>query len=142
MKGVGVPRQPTVALGRKALSAAHATVGNGPELYHLPADRSRRDDKIEGALASRLQVLGPPFRVEGDDVLALAGGAAGRRDFHPVGHPQVPVFPASALCLAVSPSLCGLRSHEHMTALVIEIRPLIDKFEISMRKLSPGRGPR
>jgi hypothetical protein len=86
-EGVEVPRHPTVALWRKALSAACATVGDGPELHHLPADHSRRDDKIEGALAPRLQVLGAPFRVEGDDVLALAGGAAGRRDFHPVRRP-------------------------------------------------------
>jgi hypothetical protein len=70
-------------------------IGDRPELYHLPADCSRRDDEIEGTLAPRLHSLRPPLRVEWHDVLALAEGAAGCRDFHSLRRPQIAVLPVS-----------------------------------------------
>src|ERR1700730_10201334 len=110
---VKVSRQALVALGCEASLTTPATISDRPELYHLPADRSRRDDEIEGALAPRLHSLRPPIRVEGHDVLALAEGAAGCRDFHSVCRPQIAVLPVSALRLAASSPPRWFRSNEY-----------------------------
>jgi hypothetical protein len=141
-EAVKVPRQALVALGRETSFTRGATIGHGSELYHLPADRSGGDDEIEGALALGLHALWPPLRGERHDVLALAEGAAGRRDLHPVCHPQVPILPPLALPIAASPPSRWFRSHEHTASLIIEIGPLIHELEIGMRELRPGDGTR
>ena len=117
-------------------------IGDRPKLNHLPAHRSRRNDKIEGALAPRLHSLWPPLPVEGHDVLALAKGAAGCRDFHSVCRPQIAVLPVSALRLSASPPLRRFRSDEHMASLVVKIGPLVDELEIGMSISRPSPGTR
>src|SRR6266478_4702041 len=101
-ESVKVSRQALVALRCKASFTTRAMIGDRPELYHLPADRSRRDDEIEGAHEPGLHSLRSPLRVERHDAVALAEGAAGCRNFHSVCHPQFAVLPASALRLAAS----------------------------------------
>ena len=137
---VKMSRQALIALGCKASVTTSATIGDRPELYDLPADRSRRDDEIEGALAPRSHSLWPPLPVEGRDVLALAKGAAGCRDFHSVGRPQVAVLPMSTLGRAVSSPPRWFCSNEYVALLVVEIGPLIDELEIGMRVWRPGHG--
>lgn len=139
---VKVSRQALVALGCEASLTTRATISDRPELYHLPADRSRRDDEVEGALAPGLHSLRSPLRVERNDAIALAERAAGCRDFHSVCHPQIAVLPASALRLAASSRPRWYRSSKYMASLIVEIGPLIDELEIGMRILRPGHGTR
>src|ERR1700730_14790327 len=139
---VKVPRQALVALRCESSFTARAMIGDRPDLYNLPAYRSRRNDEIEGALAPRLHFLRPLPPVEGHDMFALAEGAAGGRYFHSVCRPQIVVLPVSALRLAASPPLRRFRSNEHMASLVVKIGPLIDELEIGMRILRPCHGTR
>jgi len=60
-----VPCQALVALRCEASLTARAPISDRPTLYDLPAYRSRRNDEIEGTLASRLHFLRPLPSVEG-----------------------------------------------------------------------------
>jgi len=137
---VKVSRKALVALGCKASFTTRALIGDRPELYHLPADRSRRDDEIEGAFAPRLHSLWPPLPVKGHDVLVLAKAAAGRPDFHSVCRPQIAILPMSTLTLAASTPPCWFRSNEYVALLVVEISSLIDELEIGIGIWRPCHG--
>src|SRR5580700_4223109 len=58
-----VPCQPLIALGNKAMFATLTAVGDSPELYDLPSDRSGLDNEIKCAFAPVLQTLRPLVRV-------------------------------------------------------------------------------
>src|SRR3984893_1135383 len=139
---VKVPRQALVALRCESSFTARAMIGDRPDLYNLPAYRSRRNDEIEGALAPRLHFLRPLPPVEGHDMFALAEGAAGCRYFQSVCRPQIAVLPVSALRLSASPPLRRFRSNEHMASLVVKIGPLVDELEIGLSISRPSHGTR
>src|SRR5581483_361675 len=128
-----------VTLGREAVFATRATIGDSPELYHLSADRPRRDDEIDGALAPPLQTLRPLLRVEWHDALAAADRTAGRRDLNPVRNPQVPSLPTPTFRIpAPLPRLKFFRSHAYVTLLVVEISPFVYNLEVGISEFRPS----
>src|SRR6266436_7984684 len=141
-EAVKVSREALIALRDEASVASRTAIDHGPEFDHLAPDRSGSNNKVEGPLASRLNPLGPLLRIERNDVFAFAEWAAGGGDLDSVRRPQIAVLPTPLRRAVGSLSARGLRSGEHVLALVIEIGPPVDEVEIGMRKFRPGHGAR
>jgi hypothetical protein len=130
-----------ISVRDEAALTARASIGNGANINDFPLHCSRCNDDIECSLALRLHALWPLLCGNSNKTPAFAEWTSRSGYFNMMRRAHFSILPGSLplRALVMSPQHLAC-SHEHATALVIEICSFVDEIEIRIRELGPRDG--